>query len=75
MGKIIKLVESENGEIRAATLFLPTRNTVNRPKNLVYPLETAPVGDELNSDPLPSEQIQQKENCVNVKQGSEKSKR
>ena len=75
MGKIIKFIESENGEIRAATLLLPTRNTVNRPKILLYPLKTAPVGDELNSDPLPSEQIQQKENCVSVKQGPERSKR
>ena len=26
-----KLIESKDGEIRAATLLLPTRNTVNRP--------------------------------------------
>ena len=28
LGKIIKLTESEDGEIRAATSFLPTRNRV-----------------------------------------------
>ena len=71
LGKIIKLIESEDGEIRAATL-LPTRNTVNRPINLLYPLETAPVSDELNSDPLPHEQIQQEENGLNIKQVSER---
>ena len=53
LGKIIKLIESEDGEIRATTLLLTTRNTVNRPINLLYPLETAPVSDELNSDALP----------------------
>ena len=75
LGKIIKLIESEDGEIRAATLFLPTKNTVNRPINLLYPLKTAPVSDELNSDFLPHEQIHQKENSVNVKQVLERSKR
>ena len=75
LGKIIKLIESEDGEIRAATLLLPTRSTVNRPINLLYPLETAPVSDELNSDPLPQEQIQQEENGVNIKQVSERPKR
>ena len=48
--KMIKLIESEDGEIKAATLFL---NTVKRKINLLYPLETASVSDELNSDPLP----------------------
>ena len=75
LGKIIKLIQSEDGEIRAATLLLPTRNTVNRPINLPYPLETAPVSDGLDSDPLPQEQIQQEENGVNIKQVSERPKR
>ena len=35
LGKIIKLIEIENGEIRAGTLLLPTRNTVNIPINLI----------------------------------------
>ena len=38
-------------------------------------METAPVNDKLNSDPLPKEQIQQKENCLNVKQVPERPKR
>ena len=75
LGKIIKLIQSEDGEIRAATLLLPTRNTVNRPINLLYPLETAPVSDGLDSDPLPQEQIQQEENGVNIKQVPERPKR
>ena len=48
--KIIKLIEIEDGEIKAATLLL---NTDKRKINLLYPLETASVSDELNSDPLP----------------------
>ena len=35
LGKIIKLIEIENGEIRAGTLLLSTRNTVNIPINLI----------------------------------------
>ena len=35
LGKIIKLIEIEDGEIRAGTLLLPTRNTVNIPINLI----------------------------------------
>ena len=53
--------------------MLPTRNTVNRPIKLLHPLESAPVSDELNSDPLPPEQIQQKENGVKIKQVSKRS--
>ena len=68
------LYESEAGEIRAATLLLPTRKTVNKQINLLYSLETALVIDKLNSDPLPPEQIQQKEIGVNVKQLSKRSK-
>ena len=67
-------MQSEDGEIRAAILLLPTRNTVKRLINLLYPLETAPVSDELNSDPEPPEKIQQKENGVNVKTSVRKIK-
>ena len=63
MVKIIKLIEREGGEIRATTLFLPVRNIVNRPINLLYPLETAPVSDEFNSDPLPSTNSTKREWC------------
>ena len=59
MGKIIELIESKDGEIWAATLLLLTRNAVKWPINFLYPLETASVSDERNSDPLPQEQIQQ----------------
>ena len=68
LGEIIKLIESEDGEITATTLLLLTRNIMNRPINLLYPLETTPVFDELNSDPLPPDKIQQEENGINVKQ-------
>ena len=74
MGKIIELIESKDGEIWAATLLLLTRNTVKWPINFLYPLETASVSDERNSDPLPQEQIQQMENDLNVKQVPETSK-
>ena len=52
LGKIIKLIEREDGEIGAHTLLLPTNNTVNRQINFLHPLETALVTDKLNSDSL-----------------------
>ena len=52
LGKIIKLIEREDGEIGAPTLLLPTNNTVNRQINLLHLLETALVIDKLNSDSL-----------------------
>ena len=39
MGKIVELITSNDGNIRAAKVLLSTRNVVNRPLNLPYPLE------------------------------------
>ena len=39
MGKIIELIKSNDGIIRAAKIALPTKNVINRPLNLLYPLE------------------------------------
>ena len=41
MGKIVQLIESRDNEIRAASVLLPNGNTIKRPINLLYPLETA----------------------------------
>ena len=77
LGKIIKLIESEDGEIRSTTLLLPTRNTVNK---LIQPSISysstwhAPVSDGFDSDPSPQEQVQHEENGVNIKQVSERPK-
>ena len=76
MGKIVKLIESGDGE---TTRYLYTRNTVNRPTNLLlYPMKTAPVNDELNSGSLPlvlyhTNKFNKKYNCngpqhLNVKE-------
>ena len=39
MGKIIELIPNSEGIARAAKLLLPTKNIINRPLNLLYPLE------------------------------------
>ena len=57
LGKIIKVIESKDDAIRAATLLLPTRNTVNRPIKLLYPMQIATVRGELDGDPLPQQQV------------------
>ena len=39
LGKIVELITSNDGNIRAAKVLLSTRNVVNHPLNLPYPLE------------------------------------
>ena len=39
IGKIVEMIPSSDGNIRAAKVLLPTRNIINRPMNLLYPLE------------------------------------
>ena len=37
--KITELISSNDGKIRAAKVLLPTKKVLNRPLNLLYPLE------------------------------------
>lgn len=39
IAKIVELIPNSNGEVRAAKILLPTKNIVNRPLSLLYPLE------------------------------------
>ena len=39
LAKIVELITSNDGNIRAAKFLLSTKNVVNRPLNLLYPLE------------------------------------
>ena len=39
MAKITELISSNDGKIRAAKILLPTKKVLNRPLNLLYPLE------------------------------------
>ena len=50
MGKITKLIKSQDKEIRAAKVLLPTGNEVNRPINLLHPLETATPLENTDED-------------------------
>lgn len=38
-GKMIESIITNDGNVTAAKVLLPTRNVVNRPVNLLYPLE------------------------------------
>ena len=38
-GKMIESIITNDGNVRAAKVLLPIRNVVNRPVNLLYPLE------------------------------------
>ena len=50
MWKITKLIKSQEKEIRAAKVLLPTGNEVNRPINLLHPLETATPLENTDED-------------------------
>ena len=50
MGKITKLIEYQDKEIRAAKALLLTGNEVNRPINLLYPLKTATPLENADED-------------------------
>ena len=39
MAKITELISSNDGKIRAPKVLLPTKKVLNRPLNLLYPLE------------------------------------
>ena len=39
LGKVLELITSNDGNIRAVKVLLSTKNVVNRPPNLLYPLE------------------------------------
>ena len=46
VAKIVELIPNSDGEIRAAKVLLPTKNIVNRPLNLLYPLECEEYPEE-----------------------------
>ena len=39
LGKVQSLIPSQDGEIRAATILLPSKRSLNRPINLLFPIE------------------------------------
>ena len=71
MGRIVKLIESRDNEIRAASVLSPNGNTIKRLINLLYPLETA-AADTIGQN---VEGNYQKENRPNNISAERKSKR
>ena len=69
MGRIVQLIESRDNEIRAANVLPPNGNTIKRPINLLYSLETADtIGQNVEGNC-------QKENRPNNISAERKSKR
>ena len=75
MGKVTKLIESKDNEIRAATILLPTKKEVNRPINLLYPLETATPTDQYNHQIVNKNLHDNEENKIVIKESSDRTKR
>ena len=71
MGTIVQLIESRGNEIRASSVLLPNGNTIKRPNNLLYPLETT-AADTIGQN---VERNCQKENRPNSISVERKSKR
>jgi transposase InsO family protein len=53
LGRVTELIQSRDGEIRAANVMLPSKNILCRPLNLLYPLECSKqesIGDDSRTD-------------------------
>ena len=46
IGKIIELLPNSEGKVRAAKVLSATKSTVNRPLNLLYPIECESIVDD-----------------------------
>ena len=46
IGKIIELLPNSEGKVRVAKVLLATKSTVNRPLNLLYPIECESIVDD-----------------------------
>ncbi len=60
IGRIQSLISSQDGENRAATILLPSRKTLNRPINLLCPIEcpaAAPILETDDPDPEPDNTV------------------
>ena len=69
MGKIVKLIESKDDEIRAASVLHPNGNTIKRPIDLSYSLETA---DTIEQNVEDNCQIEKRPNKISVEQTSKR---
>ena len=66
LGKIVELVTSNDGNIRAAKVLLSTKNIVNRSLNLLYPLEC-----EYEHRQMPREMLKIEQTDPNIKENKE----
>ncbi len=57
-GKIVKLIVSNDGEVRSAEVLTKNRNILTRPINKLYPLET--TSDVMVPDTKKSQKIEEK---------------
>ena len=46
LGRIVNLITSSDGEVRAATVMLKSRKTIRRPLKLLYPIECSDQLDD-----------------------------
>ena len=69
LGKIVELITSNDGNIRAAKVLLPTKNVVNRSLNLLYPLECEHEHRQMSREILKIEQTD-----PNIKENRENKK-
>ena len=50
VGRLCELTVSQDGEIRSGKVLLPTKRTLNRPLNLLYPIECSNRTESGNSE-------------------------
>ena len=71
MGTIVQLIESRENEIRASSVLLPNGNTIKRPNNVLYPLETT-AADTIGQNADRNCQKENRPNSISVEQKSKR---
>ena len=75
MGRIVKLIQSNDGQLRSAKVKLANGNIIGRPLNLLYPLEV----DGDSNDDYDSQHLEiipkERENSRPIRKSAEIAKR
>jgi len=70
IGKIVELIKSNDGLVRAARVLLPTKTVINRSLKLLYPLEceTEEIGETIKDN---HNQLTKNDNATEIQTNSE----
>ncbi|XP_056016812.1 uncharacterized protein LOC130053511 [Ostrea edulis] len=65
IGRLCELIVSRDGEMRSGKVLLPSKRTINRPLNLLYPIECSEKSDSKKSVETSANQSTERPNRLN----------